>query len=474
MDADRHGAGTPRLFAAAPPAGLADPPGVMVRKHAGGVLFASLAIACWPVLVWYVRGSFDGSNDPWGLLALATAIGVLWRAAPASPPERPLLLPTALLLLYTAATLAALPLSLRALLAALALAALGSAWRLGRRLDFPVAALALLALPLTASLQFYCGYPLRVLTGSLAVALLRLNGLTVELEGAVLLWDGRQIAIDAPCSGLRMLWAGAYLMAAAAALFRFSPRQTLAAAALTGSLVIAANAVRAAALFYLETGLLVLPAWVHTAAGMSVFLAAGLLIIHGLYRIDRTQSAEPACLPVRMSGYAAPTRPTQLICLLAALAPLAHGVGSAAPAAVPFPGWPIRFEGRPLTALPLTPLEDRLQQDFPGRVGRFTDGQREIILRWVTRESRQLHPSSDCFKASGYRVEALPIQSVGDQRWSRYLASRGATRLEVAERIHSPDGGQWSDVSAWYWAAQLGRTHGPWWAVTVAAPSPLQ
>ncbi|WP_034923523.1 archaeosortase/exosortase family protein, partial [Candidatus Accumulibacter vicinus] len=67
------------------------------------------------------------------------------------------------------------------------------------------------------SLQFYGGYPLRVLAGSLAVALLQLNGLAVERAGAVLLWDGRQIAIDAPCSGLRMLWAGAYLMAAAAA-----------------------------------------------------------------------------------------------------------------------------------------------------------------------------------------------------------------------------------------------------------------
>ncbi|TMQ76129.1 hypothetical protein ACCUM_0068 [Candidatus Accumulibacter phosphatis] len=444
----------------------------MLRRHAGVALFAALAIACWPVLVWYVRGSFDGSNDPWGLLALATAIGALWRAAPASPPDRPLALPAALLLLYTAATLAALPMSLRALLAALALAALGSAWRLGRRLDFPVALLALLALPLTASLQFYGGYPLRVLAGSLAVALLRLNGLAVELEGAVLLWDGRQIAIDAPCSGLRMLWAGAYLMAAAAALFRFSPRQTLAAAALTGSLVIAANAVRAAALFYLETGLLVLPVWAHTAAGMSVFVTAGLLIMHGLYRIDRTPTAEPACPPVRGSGDLALTRPAQLLCLLAALAPLAHGVGRAEPAAVPFPGWPSSFEGRPLTVLPLTPLEDRLQKDFPGRVGRFTDGQREIILRWVTHASRQLHPSSDCFKASGYGVEALAIKIVGDQYWSRFLATRGATRLEVAERIDSLDGQQWSDVSAWYWAAQLGRTHGPWWAVTVAASSP--
>jgi len=258
--------------------------------------FVLLALACWPVLAWYGRGSFDGSNEPWGLLALATAGFVVWRAAPAVPPRQPLLLPSLFLLLYSLASIAGLPIALRAMLAALAMTALVSACHLGRRLDLPLLALALLALPLTASLQFYGGYPLRVLAGWLAVGLLKSNGLAVVLDGAVFLWDGRQIAIDAPCSGLRMLWAGGYLMAAAAALFRFSPRQTLLAASLTGAIVIAANAVRAAALFYLESGLLPLPAWTHEAAGMSVFLAAGLLIVHGLYRIERGTGGR-ACSP---------------------------------------------------------------------------------------------------------------------------------------------------------------------------------
>lgn len=265
----------------------------------GAALLGLLALAGWPVLAWYGRGSFDGSNDPWGLLALATAALVLWRAPPALPPGRPVLLPAGFMLLYTAATLAAVPISLRAVCAVLAMAALGSAWRLGRRLDLPLAALALLALPLTASLQFYAGYPLRLLAGWLAVILLQANGLSVVLDGAVFLWDGRQIAIDAPCSGIRMLWAGGYLTAAAAALFRFNPRQTLQAAALTLAVVIAGNAIRAAALFYLETGLLPLPAWTHEAAGMSVFVTAGLIIVHGLVRIDRQHNGGRACSPSR-------------------------------------------------------------------------------------------------------------------------------------------------------------------------------
>lgn len=250
---------------------------------------AAAALACWPVLVWYGRGSADGSNDPWGLLALATAVGVLWRAPAAPAPRRPWLLPSLALAACAGATLAGLPMALRALCTALALVALASAWRLGRHLDLPLLGLALLALPLTATVQFYAGYPLRVFAGQLAVVLLQNNGLAVALDGAVLLWSGRQIAIDAPCSGIRMLWAGAYLMATACALFRFTPTQTLCAAALTLSAVLTANAVRAAALFYLETGLLPLPAWTHGAAGMAVFVAAGGAIVAGLRRIDRSR-----------------------------------------------------------------------------------------------------------------------------------------------------------------------------------------
>ena len=128
-----------------------------------------------------------------------------------------------------------------------------------------------------------------------ALVLLQGNGLAVTLEGAVLWWDGRQIAIDAPCSGIRMLWAGAYLMVAASALFRFSTGQTLCAAALTLTTVVAANALRAAALFYLEAGLVPLPAWTHEAAGMAVFLAAGCTIVAGLHRIDRFSRKGAVC-----------------------------------------------------------------------------------------------------------------------------------------------------------------------------------
>jgi hypothetical protein len=155
-----------------------------------------------------------------------------------------------------------------------------------------------------------------------------------------------------------------------------------------------------------------------------------------------------------------------LVCAGAAVAPLFTHASKAS--ADGFPGWPARFEGAPITPLALSPVEERFQQNFPGRVGRFTDGRRELILRWVAEGSRKLHPASDCFKANGYALVALPIAVKDGERWSGFTAARGKQQYEVRERIVDAAGGQWSDVSAWYWAVQLGQTKGPWWAVTVA------
>ncbi|KQV53993.1 MULTISPECIES: hypothetical protein [unclassified Duganella] len=156
------------------------------------------------------------------------------------------------------------------------------------------------------------------------------------------------------------------------------------------------------------------------------------------------------------------------LCALASLAPLAFENNAGARVTAGFPGWPTSFEGRKLTPLPLTPIETRFQQNFPGRVGRFSDGEREIVIRWVDQGTRKLHASSDCFKANGYELTVQPVKIVGQERWSGFIASRGTQKLEVHERIADAYGGQWSDVSAWYWAAQLGQTKGPWWAITVA------
>lgn len=138
---------------------------------------------------------------------------------------------------------------------------------------------------------------------------------------------------------------------------------------------------------------------------------------------------------------------------------------------VAFPGWPDQFEGRTLTALPMTALEQRFMSDFPGRIGRFSDGKRELVISWVTEPTRKLHPAADCFQGLGYSVKPLALHR--DDRgwlWSSFAAIKGNERLRVYERIHSESGESWTDVSAWYWSAL--REDGPWWAITVAEKEP--
>lgn len=135
-----------------------------------------------------------------------------------------------------------------------------------------------------------------------------------------------------------------------------------------------------------------------------------------------------------------------------------------------FPGWPDTFEGRPLVALAPTALDARFARDLPGRVRRFTDGEREIVLRWSAEPTRLVHPSAVCFRAQGWDVAPLP--SVVDARgrtWSAFAATRHGERLAVRERVEDASGGSWPEPTAWWWASLLGRTSGPAWAWTVAA-----
>ena len=141
-----------------------------------------------------------------------------------------------------------------------------------------------------------------------------------------------------------------------------------------------------------------------------------------------------------------------------------------------FPGWPETLEGRPLSPLPLTRREELLARGLPGRLARFTDGRREIVLRWVVGATRQLHPVADCFRGIGWRVANAPMRLAGDGRPMSCIRVTGpdGQRLRVCERISAAGlGGSartFSDVSSWYWhALWLGRREA-WWAVVVAEP----
>jgi hypothetical protein len=159
-----------------------------------------------------------------------------------------------------------------------------------------------------------------------------------------------------------------------------------------------------------------------------------------------------------------------LAAFAAALSPLLQrGNDTALAAGRDFPGWPTLYEGHKLTQLPLTQREDAFVRDFPGRVGRFSDGRREIIIRWVAAPTRLLHPAADCFRGSGYSIVPMPVRrDTAGAAMSCFRASHQADRMQICEVIGNARGESWPDVSAWYWNALFGSGSGPWWSFVVA------
>jgi len=132
--------------------------------------------------------------------------------------------------------------------------------------------------------------------------------------------------------------------------------------------------------------------------------------------------------------------------------------------------WPMTFEGRPLTRLPLSTVDQRFADRFPGLIARFTDGRRIIIARAVQEPTPMLHSAAVCFRSLGYGVGTPhAIKDGHGILWSCFSAERDGERYHICERIHDLEGGKWTDVSSWYWAAMLGRTERPWYALTIVS-----
>ena len=230
------------------------------------------AAALWPHWRWAAARVADGSDDPLGVAALATLLCAVWRLEPTlrgTPRLGWLVLALVTSVLATLAALCAPPL-LGALLAALAVAAGLRAFMPGGQAMLPLAGLAVLALPLVSSLQFYAGYPLRVVTAQASTWLLQGMGLAAQRSGTAMQVEGRLVIVDAPCSGVQMVWM-AYFCACAVAAFQ-STRDRVFVRRLpwVGALVLCGNVLRNSVLVALEATQVSVPEAVHQGVGLGV------------------------------------------------------------------------------------------------------------------------------------------------------------------------------------------------------------
>ena len=149
--------------------------------------------------------------------------------------------------------------------------------------------------------------------------------------------------------------------------------------------------------------------------------------------------------------------------------------------------FPQRWDGVVVRPLALSAVERRFADRFPGRITRLTDERRIIVLRDVAAPTRMLHPAADCYRALGYRIEGEHLESAsrisplagvalvseggGAGALQRcFVARKQGVALRVCEQIEDAQGQSFADTSAWYWAATMGQSRGPWRAITVTTP----
>jgi exosortase/archaeosortase family protein len=225
---------------------------------------ALLAAAHWTHWRWAAARLSDGSDDPLGLAAVLVLVWALLRhAGELRAQPRPLWLGVSM---------------------ALSVTATAAVWWL------PPLIGALLALPLVSSMQFYAGYPLRVVTAELSTWGLRALGFVAERTGSAMQVDGQLIIVDAPCSGVQMVWM-AYFCACTMALWRdLRDAQFLRRLPFIGLLVLLGNVLRNTVLVGLQASHVELTEWAHQGVGLAV-LALVCAAVCGLMAVRPPQAA---------------------------------------------------------------------------------------------------------------------------------------------------------------------------------------
>lgn len=496
-------------------------------------VLALVIISLWPVWVWYIQRLIDNSDEPLGIVALATAVSLAIARKDKSADQPAighgkLLTPNSQSLILCMIALAVYGLNYHSapnlVLAVIGVLAVGfslNATIEPRRLSAGYWLLLFLSLPLVATLNFYIGYPLRLVASSIAAPMLAITGFDVAAHGTSLQWQSHMIEIDAPCSGIKMLWLSLYLSATMACVLQMNLPRTVVLAA--GAVVAAlfANVLRVTSLFYVESGVIKIDAgwheFVHQGTGVAAFALLAVGIVYFAFAISRRlrgddrmslpdgtgtgeadsvpcsggdamvlpgradKATSVSCLsddPSQLGfreNYRAPGIVLLCLCLVNIFVPFFPKATTAKPSMAlnavseDHFTWPVEFEGHPLREVPPSAVNARFISEFPGKIRVCTDGERTIVMRWLSRPTRQLHPASDCYRASGYSIDWMPMHVDAEGKtWSTFEAREDKHTLRVREIIRDRTGSSWTDPSSWYWSAMFNRTSAPWFTTTVA------
>lgn len=344
--------------------------------------------------------------------------------------------------------------------------------------------LVVFSIPLTPSLQFFFGYPLRFVVARCTAFM---SGMSIQPIGVGLSDGYHTVFVDAPCSGIRMLTTSVVLASGTSFYLRLTRLRTVLVVGLGVFLAIAGNVFRAGSLFVMETRL-PLGAWAHLWIGVIVFAFCAFTLVYVARHLERGDALrfelpKPPCPFVhRVSIYCFVCM--AVVCILVLWTP--GKVTAEIPNNHSDVVFPSTWGGVDLTPLPLQSDVKAMLQSFPGSAAQFRLGDSDavVLLRISHRATRDMHPAEDCYRVLGWKCNPEPawIDQLG-HRWSSFSVQKpNGSRKTVRQCYFSvkPDLGasdmeqflaqacSWPDASSWYWAAALpGSTVKTTWAVTV-------
>lgn len=238
--------------------------------------------SAWRSIASWIDFSGEGF---WEVFPLISAFSLAWIVGKRhSLDSRTLIFASAIAAAY-AASFPFAPSFVRAVLAVASVTVVVSRWRFDSLFHVGIFALLLLGLHVAETLNFYLGYPMRVVVGEAVVFMLRIQGLDVFRDSVTLYLGQIPVSIDAPCSGIKMLWFGTFLAAAAATFLGLNNFRIVISLITSFVAVMIGNIFRAASLFYLEAGIVKGPEWMHSAVGVVAFALTSLAIVFIVVRL---------------------------------------------------------------------------------------------------------------------------------------------------------------------------------------------
>ena len=249
--------------------------------NTGKIRLAAIAalgfsLAFWPLILWFAQRLSDGGDEPYGLIVLCVLSLLIMRGQNHRHTRMSKGSQFAAAISFTLYILSlfGLPPMLRCIPAILCLS-----FYYGWHRQPGWMALLFLSLPVISSLEFYLSYPLRIISSETTRWLVWPFVNEIAREGTNLTAYGKVVGVDAPCSGIRMLWVGLVFSNILISLIRMTWIKAIVFNLFAIVILLFANSIRAALLFAPESGFIEISDTTHESIGLVSYLGAIVILI---------------------------------------------------------------------------------------------------------------------------------------------------------------------------------------------------